>query len=274
MITTKPLSQISIDSAASLSRDAGWNQLPSDWERLVQHEPDGCFAACHGANLVGTVTTTRFEKKLGWIGMMLVHRSHRRQGIATRLMRLAIDYLVEKGVAHIFLDATPDGLPLYNQFGFRSLWNFHRWCKDQDLYDADVKNVENGELDAKCYQLDTEAFGTARTDFLKRLGADSYVLRNGRSFGMSRPGFLADYIGPIVAESAVEAETIVDALLQKCRRGVFWDVPSPNLAAVEIARKFSFRPVRDLTRMILSLNEADFECNIQLQYALADPATG
>ena len=50
--------------------------------------------------------------------MVLVDPQQRRQGIATRLMNVALDYLKDK-VATVKLDATAEGKPVYEKFGFR-----------------------------------------------------------------------------------------------------------------------------------------------------------
>ena len=84
---------------------AGWNQTEKDWQRLLALEPNGCFAAGKDGRLVGTTTTTTYGNDLAWIGMVLVDPQERRQGIATRLMHVAIDYLKDK-VATVKLDAT------------------------------------------------------------------------------------------------------------------------------------------------------------------------
>ena len=85
---------------------AGWNQTEKDWQRLLALDSNGCFAAVKDGRLVGTTTTTRYGSDLAWIGMVLVDAQERRQGIATQLMNVAMDYLKDK-VATVKLDATP-----------------------------------------------------------------------------------------------------------------------------------------------------------------------
>jgi GNAT superfamily N-acetyltransferase len=109
-----------------LRRLAGWNQTPDDWRRLLELEPEGCFLAEVDGELAGTVTTTAYGQDLAWIGMMLVHPKHRRQGIATRLMSQAIEYLRGRAVRCLRLDATPAGYPLYEKLGFIPEWTLTR----------------------------------------------------------------------------------------------------------------------------------------------------
>ena len=109
-----------------LKEAAGWNQTEADWRRLVKLEPDGCFAAIENDQLVGTTTTTTYEDDLAWIGMVLVDPQHRRRGIATRLIETALAYLDGK-VAVVKLDATAEGEPVYEKFGFKTESLVERW---------------------------------------------------------------------------------------------------------------------------------------------------
>src|ERR1051325_850627 len=115
-----------IPAAMQLKQAAGWNQTEEDWRRLLALDPNGCFAAVKDGRLVGTTTTTTYGNDLAWIGMVLVDPHERRQGIATRLMNVALDYLNGK-VATVKLDATAEGKTLYEKFGFQAESVLERW---------------------------------------------------------------------------------------------------------------------------------------------------
>ena len=91
---------------------AGWNQTEDDWRLFLSLHPGGCYVACDGEDVAGTVTTLRYGDEAGWIAMLLVDPATRRQGIGTRLMRRAIEGL--SGCATIGLDATPEREPRFN----------------------------------------------------------------------------------------------------------------------------------------------------------------
>src|SRR5689334_23620637 len=84
-----------IPSAMRLKEAAGWNQTEADWRRLLSLQPNGCFGAVKEGRLVGTTTTTIYDE-FAWIGMVLVDPQHRRQGIAAKLMNVALEYLQHK----------------------------------------------------------------------------------------------------------------------------------------------------------------------------------
>src|SRR5436190_22480309 len=116
-VELRVMTGLDLPAADALRREVGWNQKPQDWRRLLRLEPNGCFLAMHKGFLAGTVTTTTYGTALAWIGMMLVHPDHRRMGIATRLINRALEYLKEREVRCVKLDATPAGQPLYEQLG-------------------------------------------------------------------------------------------------------------------------------------------------------------
>ncbi|MGI9470331.1 MAG: GNAT family N-acetyltransferase [Rubripirellula sp.] len=270
-----------VSSAVHLAHQAGWNQLESDWARLLEHEPQGCFVADVDGRIVGTVTSTAYGNDLAWIGMMLVHESYRRQGIASELMTRCLNNLRSRSIRCIKLDATPVGEPVYEKLGFQAEWTFHRWCVDtiDPQHLLDKGDSETGTVVSRGQQLfdsntalDHVAFGTDRVTWLKRLTSDSDCIATGQGFGMMRSGHLANYLGPIIAETPTDAMQIARRLLLRSTTRVFWDIPGPNRDAVALAKSFGFRPVRDLTRMWIG--DGLLPCDLSHQYALSDPGTG
>ena len=99
----------------------GYRRLESAPRRLGaadRLQPAGCFIARFDGRDVGTVTTTAYDGRFGWVGMVLVHPDARRKGVGTALLMHGIRYLETKGVAAVKLDATPTGKKLYQTIGF------------------------------------------------------------------------------------------------------------------------------------------------------------
>jgi len=115
-IEVRLLRKSDIPAALRLKELAQWNQTESDWLRLLHLEPNGCFCATIDGEVVATTTSTTYGHELAWIGMVLVDPKHRQLGIATKLMRVAIDYLSKAGVTTIKLDATPAGSRAHSRF--------------------------------------------------------------------------------------------------------------------------------------------------------------
>ena len=263
------LTEADIESVTNLVHEAGWNQLSSDWFRLVRLEPDGCFVAVDRGRPIATVTTTKYATDLAWIGMMLVHSAYRRRGIGTSLMQRALKHLRGEQVGCMKLDATPEGRFLYEQLGFMSEWDFFRWERPSL---QPLQSVSPTSRALRHGDLDTAAFGVDRSALLSQLGEASSVAATDDGFGMIRSGRLAAYLGPVTARTPAAAEHIVRELLNRFTGPVLWDIPGPNPVARKAAESLGFRPLRRLTRMVLGQVRRPPE--IQLQFALAAPETG
>lgn len=258
-ISIELLQRADVPELSWLVEQAGWSQLPSDWLRLIELEPQGCFAVRLQGEIAATLTTICYGTELAWVGMKLVDPRFRRQGIGRRLMEHAIAALQNRLIRSIQLDATPFGKQLYDQLGFRTEFAFHRWHRPAATVDS-MTSVEAGSptlavsslpiCDANRV-LDRVTFGADRSALLHRLASDSRVLRaDDGSFGMLRSGRIADYLGP-VSSTEQSAEPLVRQLVEATERELFWDIPSQNTAAVYLATSCQFAPVRTLFRMTL-----------------------
>ena len=203
---------------------------------------------------------------------MLVHEEYRRQGIAKALIKTCLDHLHSRKTRCIKLDATPTGKLVYSQLGFRDEWSFHRWQREGD-HQHDDNMVVGPESDTGWnLDLDKSAFGVARGQWLNRLANHSRVIRYREGCGMVREGYLASYVGPVIASTPETARHVLDNLLASTNRTTFWDIPHPNRDAIALAHDYGFQPVRTLTRMWTGQELAP--CDLDLQYAISDPGTG
>lgn len=253
----------------SLRERENWNQTPNDLARLLSYEPNGCFIASSNGTPVGTVTTTSYGGELGWIGMMLVHPEYRRRGIASKLIRVSMEYLSGLNIRCTKLDATPAGKPVYERLGFRAEWEFERWEREGQT-PSRVKPTESIPFEPP--PIDADVFGADRSAWLKRTARESQFVQSGHSFAMLRDGSRAAYLGPIVAEQPEQAREMIQTLIGSCNSRIIWDVPGPNADAVKLAQEFRFRPVRKLLRMWTGPQLVAGD--VSRQYGLVDPATG
>ncbi|MCG8648712.1 MAG: GNAT family N-acetyltransferase [Pirellulales bacterium] len=267
--TIRLLGEHDVEAALRLCRLAGWNQRQEDWLRLIRYQPQGCFAAERDRRLVGTVTTTSYQDELAWIGMMLIDPADRRQGIATKLIRVALDYLHRQKIRCVKLDATPEGQLVYQRLGFQVEWGFYRW--ERERFACQDPGAGSSCTIERCLVWDAQAFGANRSALLGRLSHDSRCVIHPHGFGMCRPGKLATYLGPVAATEPETARQVVTELISGVPGRIFWDVPQANPRAVELAKRAGFATSRNLTRMWWGdLCHAKYDW----QYALADPGTG
>lgn len=274
----RPMTPADIAFGMELKTLAGWNQTEADWRALLGYTPEGCFVAEWDGRPVGTATTTVHDGKVGWIGMVLVHPEFRRLGIGKSLLKHCIEWLRQRGVPSIKLDATPAGKTVYVPLGFRDEYELERVetvagmeCSTQHA----AGNIENGACRAEAVlALDSEAFGVPRRPVLQRLLGEHpdlcWVASDG--FLMARPGANAWHLGPWVARSGETAEALLRACLVRLEgRRILADVPV-NHPARALAGRYGFTTQRPLTRMWLGCN--DWPGAPALVYAVADPAKG
>ena len=244
-----------IPAAMQLKEAAGWNQTEDDWRRLLLLEPNGCFCAIKDGELVGTTTTTTYGDELAWIGMVLIAPQHRRQGIAAKLMNVALDYLKGK-VATIKLDATALGQPVYEKFGFEVESLVERWsgagnfrgCEDQTGIDRDSL----GELLA----LDRLAFNADRSkligDLIRKSSVPPVLVRDEAlsGYALARNGTRADYVGPIVAKDPEQVVMLIDRMFSQLHgRRAYIDFNTECGVGTSVLSHRGFVKERDLIRM-------------------------
>ena len=275
-IEIRLLFESDIPAAMQLKEAAGWNQTEQDWRRLLVLEPNGCFAAVKDGRVVGTTTTITYGNDLAWIGMVLVDLQERRQGIATRLMNVALEYLKDK-VATVKLDATALGEPVYERLGFGVESRIERWSGIANARNADTPRVLDYD---DLLILDRIAFGADRSKLIEKLIEDACVqpvlLRAAdgslSGYALARRGTNADYVGPVVAKSSQHVESLLDQMLSELSgRRVYIDFNTECGASTRVLSDRGFVKERDLLRMSAGARAARTS---PLVIAIAGPETG
>jgi GNAT superfamily N-acetyltransferase len=274
------LGESDLPAALRLKELAQWNQTENDWLRLLRLEPNGCFCATIKDNVVATTTTTTYGRELAWVGMVLVDPAHRRRGIATKLMQVAMGYLSKAGVETIKLDATPAGRTVYENLGFKEESLIERW---EGV--ADLPPTARGTLDTTALGdaliLDRDAFGADRSKLIEMLFEESsfepVAAKNsaGRltGYALARRGTAASYVGPFVANEANATTALLDGVLgQMNGQRVYVDLNSEFERGRQILSERGFAKQRDLIRMSYG-NESSAGVSPSIM-AIAGPEVG
>ena len=255
-IDIRLLFESDIPSAMRLKEAAGWNQTEADWRRLLSLEPNGCFGAVRDGRLVGTTTTTIYGE-LAWIGMVLVDPQHRREGIATKLMSVALKYLNNK-VETIKLDATALGQPVYETFGFTVESQVERWAGTANSTRHETPAVMNDETVRELLNLDRLAFNADRSELIETLIDDACVApvliraEDGAlsGYALARSGTNKTYVGPVVAKDQDMTEKLLDHMLSQLPgHEVYLDVNRECIVDTGVLDDRGFVKERDLIRM-------------------------
>src|SRR5215204_2414256 len=260
-IEIRLLAERDVAEAMRLKEAAGWNQTEEDWRRLLRLGPHGCFAATAGGRLVATTTTTAYGRALAWVGMVLVDPLFRRKGIATALVRAALDSLEAEGVAAVKLDATPEGAPVYESLGFEAELRIERWAGTaggKAPEDGMSGGAASSQLFEEVFEFDRRAFGADRSELLKALSDGACAtpsLRAGdggdlRGYALARRGSQAAYVGPVVAEEAETAAILLGDLLGRLGTSrVYVDLNTTFEGGARELAALGFIKQRELIRM-------------------------
>lgn len=238
--------------AVRLSTEAGWNQTPQDWLRLIAFAPDGCFGIECDGRMVSTATVVRYGRPLGWIGMVLTLDAYRGRGYATRLMRRCLEHCEETDVACVKLDATDMGRPLYQRLGFVDEYPVERWLREgSGPVPARATPPPAVDFDpTSILSLDRAAFGADRGVLLELLRdwGEGHAVEGG--YAMSRPGRKWRQFGPCVARTEAAAHALAEGFLRRHGSApALWDLCPEHPSAPRLAASMGFRPARRLVRM-------------------------
>ncbi len=267
-----------IPQAMKLKDAAGWNQTATDWVRFLSASPEGCFVAEYRGDVIGTSATIIYEGRFAWIGMVIVDKQYRGQGIGIALLERAIRFLDSQRVPTMKLDATPQGKPLYEKFGFISEYDIERWMLNRTVKENVLENVPISIEDALL--IDREVFGANRSELLRSLAQEAPHLTlvdqqegkiTGYSFG--RLGSRAEHMGPWVAHNEDAAERLLNSfLLRSSRELIFIDCPLLNPWAIPLVKARGFEFSRPLTRMFRGTNR--YAGQVELLCASLGPEFG
>lgn len=272
---TRSMTEADLPRAAALSARIGWNQLPADWAmflregevRILNDDDPECLAA--------SAAILPYGRDLAWISMVLVRPDRRRAGLATALMRWAMERLA--GTRCVALDATPAGREVYRRLGFRDLRGFSRWRLPGPLparTELLLRQISAEDWPA-LLALDGAAFGGPREallrDFAARMPAAALTTADRRGFVLARDGLRAPQIGPVVAPDAITAQALIAAASAAIGGPALLDLDdgAKELAATIAGHGGEMQ--RPFTRMVLG---AAPEGRGALNFVLAGPEFG
>ena len=275
-----PLARADIPHALRLVEECGWNQVEADWEIFVDNGAALKVPAQDGIS--ATAATLPYPPSFGWISMVLVTKSHRRQGIATELLQQCIDRLQAESLVPM-LDATPAGREVYRQLGFTDGWAITRWRRTADAVSggepaANVRPFRDSDWHS-VIAMDSQAFGADRSELLRQLAQRSRdfacVAESGgeiRGFLFGREGRLATQFGPIVAHDADTAQGLLAHALYRTRGPVLVDALDRHEAFAQQLAQAGFQVERGYTRMALGAGRTFGDEEIVV--AIAGPELG
>jgi GNAT superfamily N-acetyltransferase len=251
-----------LGDAQALVAEVGWNQTARDWRMFLELGRVQAIRTDAG-RVIATAATLPYGG-FGWISMVLVMAAWRRRGLASQLLRGAIDDLRGASLVPV-LDATPAGREVYRGLGFADTWGFARLARPaisaaRDLAssggDVDVRPITDAVWPKIC-AYDAAAFGSERSRLLAGLrermpAAGLVALRGDRLAGflLGREGRIATHLGPLVAEDAATAYALLTRAIAAITGPIFIDLVDSKTAIRTFLEAQGFAFTRPLTRMV------------------------
>jgi GNAT superfamily N-acetyltransferase len=243
-----------IAAGLELVAAAGWNQTAADWKTMLRLGNGFGVRDEHG-RIIATSVVIPYPPRVGWIGMLLVHPAYRQGGIATRLLRHAIDALGRRRLTPM-LDAPTGGFAC-EKLGFAATASLNRWRGRGRGPGATSAPSADQLLEA--IARDEAVCGYRREALLLDLASwpDALTLAASEGHLFSRVGRRATEIGPVAARTDAAAISLVGDAIDTIEGEVILHVPASQRALAEMLAGRGFAVDGAFTRMVLG-PPADF----------------
>lgn len=282
-VSIRPMRETDISAAMRLKDAEGWNQTEADWRFFLNHNPELCLVAVVAARVIGTVTAINYRNEVAWIGMMLVAREQRGQGISKKLLQSILDKLGD--CTSVKLDATPAGEPVYNKWGFKPELKLERLFtrslagSEVSLHPGDLLRIQKSDL-PEIVRYDGRVFGADRTELIHYLVGQQpercWIIREAGSVVASlfvRRGTLYNHMGPLHAQTVGQAKALVSRVARDLNgQPAILDILEDKTALRSWVSELGFSPQRPLCRMFRGGNP--FPGILKFQYAICGPELG
>jgi GNAT superfamily N-acetyltransferase len=228
-----PVVQLGVADASAgleLSTEAHWNQTEEDWRVFLR---DGVVLGIRdGTRLVATAALLPYAGNNAWISMVLVMASHRRRGLATRLVDACLATAATRDLT-CWLDATPAGAAVYGPLGFTPTLELRRlkWTRSAP---AKAPPPAPAPLETLCAR-DRRTGGFDRTALLTAFAQrpGSRIAAGNGAIALVRDGRTARHIGPLFADDAAGALALVDAIAASETGPLLIDAVAPQTAFLD-----------------------------------------
>jgi hypothetical protein len=217
------------------------------------------LVAEYNEKIIGTTTAINYSNEIAWIGMVLVAKEYRGQGVSKSLLTNILKRLDR--FRSIKLDATPEGQHVYKKFDFKDEYVITRMATasmkimsaDDDVLPVPIQFEDVDKIIA----LDEFVFGANRTQLIKWLIKEYphkawLILRSNEiaGFALGREGKKYHQVGPVFAPSTNDAITLIGKTLKELAGlPVVVDVPRDKEDLIYWLHSIGFARQRDFIRM-------------------------
>ncbi len=272
-----------IEVVMHLKNEEGWNQTEKDWGLLIKNPHNTCLVAEYQQKVIGTATAINYSNEGAWIGMVMVDRNYRGQGVSKLLLADLMKKLEQ--CKSIKLDATPAGLPVYKKMGFVNEYSICRFTNSSlknfstGKYEISPEPVQTKDI-PEIVKFDKFIFGVERTSLINFL-IENYpdkawlLKRNNQiaGYALGRDGTRFNQIGPVSALTTNDAKILIaEALKNLSDKPVVMDIIEDKKNLSDWLNSIGFINKRPFVRMYYKDNPYPGILNIQ--YLICGPEFG
>jgi GNAT superfamily N-acetyltransferase len=278
----RPMQLSDIVDAMKLSGAEGWNQTEKDWKLFIENPDNVSMLAECNKKIIGTTTAINYSNQIAWIGMVLVAKEFRGQGVSKSLLTNILKKL--EYFKSIKLDATPEGQHIYKKFDFKDEHLIIRMTNasmkslsaDDDVSPEPIQLKHIEEI----IVLDELIFGANRKQLIESLikhyPRKAWLLERNNSvagFALGREGSKYHHIGPVFASNINDVKTLISkALKELTNKPVVMDVMCGKEDLINWLNSIGFIMQRHFVRMYKKENP--FPGIVNKQYLICGPEFG
>ena len=241
----------------SWAKAEGWNPGLEDALSFYASDNQGFLAAYLGDRVIATISAVNYHNSFGFIGFYIVDPDYRGLGYGRQIWNNALQRLA--GLC-IGLDGVVAQQDFYQRSGFEFTHRNIRYAgfsSTTEFVDPDIITPRDIHYH-RLLSYDTRHFGVDRDSFLQawllqKNAHPRVLIRDGRirAFGVIRACFEGYKIGPLFADDALCADSMLLALLSSVPKGkrFYLDIPEPNGEARKLVETYSMQAVFETARM-------------------------
>jgi ribosomal-protein-alanine N-acetyltransferase len=212
----------------------------------MQATPQAWLIARRNGDAAGVVTSNIYGRA-AYVAMLAVSPTHRRNGVATKLMQTLLGRLEARGVSSVLLDATAEAEALYRSLGFVEIDRTRVYARAAPLPAGDSRpDVASGAL-ARALRLDALVSGCDRSNALRGFALAPYalVLAEDDGYALAR----GPVLGPFGAADPATAQRLLTRVLRKRPHVDRAFLPLSNPHAAGLFEAHGFHCARTLAHM-------------------------
>jgi len=257
----RPMRRAELDLALDWAAAEGWNPGLRDADAFWAADPGGFWIAELDGEPIGSLSVVRYGPEFGFLGFYIVRPGWRGQGHGLALWRAGMAHL--GGDRCVGLDGVVAQQANYRRSGFVLARRNFRLGAARVAAPAPAPGIAVvpaatlpftalAAYDATCFEAPREGFLRAWLTLPGHVALAALREDGGLAgFGVVRPCRQGAKIGPLFADGAAAAGTLLAALAAAAPPGgpLFLDVPEPNGPAMALARAAGMAPVFETARM-------------------------